>query len=94
MNDRNDRAIRVAAKWYMRTLSEGVPIFLITNDKDNLKKALNDEISAKSIKEYINELSNHPELIELLNQFDQLPEGKKNVKCLHLRRRGISWENG
>jgi exosome complex exonuclease DIS3/RRP44 len=77
MNDRNDRAIRVAAKWYMRTLSEGVPIFLITNDKDNLKKALNDEISAKSIKEYINELSNHPELIELLNQFDQLPEGKK-----------------
>ena len=73
MNDRNDRAIRVAAKWYMRIVSEGVPIFLITNDKDNLKKALKDEISAKTIKQYINELSTHPELISLLNEFETLP---------------------
>jgi exosome complex exonuclease DIS3/RRP44 len=73
VNDRNDRAIRVAAAWYMRQLSESVPIFLLTNDKENLNKALKEEISAKSIHQYVRELTEHPELLDLLNYTDDLP---------------------
>lgn len=43
-NDRNDRAIRVAAKWYSEHLKkdqkeEGFKIILLTNDKKNKEKA-------------------------------------------------------
>lgn len=43
-NDRNDRAIRVAAKWYMEHLSKSVSgaelkVVLLTNDRANKEKA-------------------------------------------------------
>lgn len=41
-NDRNDRAIREAAKWYNKHLqtSRQIQTILLTNDADNRKKAL------------------------------------------------------
>jgi exosome complex exonuclease DIS3/RRP44 len=51
-NDRNDRAIRVAASWYMRKLSESKPVILLTNDRANLEKARNEELNAKTGKQY------------------------------------------
>lgn len=44
-NDRNDRAIRVAAKWYSQHLktseagADGLRVVLITNDQGNKEKA-------------------------------------------------------
>lgn len=43
-NDRNDRAIRVAAKWYTEHLktpsdAEGLKVVLLTNDQGNKQKA-------------------------------------------------------
>jgi exosome complex exonuclease DIS3/RRP44 len=42
-NDRNDRAIRVAVKWYSHHLdtaeSDGLKVVLITNDQGNKEKA-------------------------------------------------------
>lgn len=42
-NDRNDRAIRVAVKWYgdhlEKAQSEGLKVVLITNDQGNKEKA-------------------------------------------------------
>lgn len=42
-NDRNDRAIRVAAKWYTQHLkraeSDGLRLVLLTNDYGNKEKA-------------------------------------------------------
>ena len=39
-NDRNDRAIRQATKWYQGHLQEaGVKVVLLTNDTDNRQKA-------------------------------------------------------
>ncbi len=53
-NDRNDRAIRMAAKWYKKNLeinqddveaNERVQVVLLTNDKDNAQKAREDGIN-------------------------------------------------
>lgn len=44
-NDRNDRAIRVAAKWYSQHLKtsesaeDGLRVVLLTNDRGNKQKA-------------------------------------------------------
>jgi exosome complex exonuclease DIS3/RRP44 len=66
INDRNDRAIRVAASWYMRTLSETKKVFLVTNDQENLKKALKEEISSKTVYDFVKETS-QSDLLDLLN---------------------------
>lgn len=41
-NDRNDRAIRVAAKWYSQHLksnADGLKVVLLTNDQGNKQKS-------------------------------------------------------
>lgn len=49
-NDRNDRAIRVAAKWYNEHLKMSaenqLQVILITNDKKNKEKAAEEGIPA------------------------------------------------
>ena len=47
-NDRNDRAIRVAAAWYMKRVP-GMPIIVLTNDAENRRKALEMGINAMSV---------------------------------------------
>ena len=47
-NDRNDRAIRVAAAWYMKRVP-GMPIVVLTNDAENRRKALEMGINAMSV---------------------------------------------
>lgn len=78
MNDRNDRAIRVAALWYMRKLSEGKPIFLLTNDMANLFKAQEMEVTAKTVHQYIREMQQHPELLDLLTSNNEEEESGAN----------------
>ncbi|KAG0461085.1 hypothetical protein HPP92_021382 [Vanilla planifolia] len=39
-NDRNDRAIRVAAHWYQSHLGAGTKILVITNDRENKRRAI------------------------------------------------------
>lgn len=70
-NDRNDRAIRVAALWYMRRLSEGVPVYLLTNDKDNMRKAQLMDIQCYTIHQYVKERSQYSDLVDLLNYNDE-----------------------
>lgn len=70
INDRNDRAIRVAANWYMKNVSNEIPVYLITNDRDNLKKALDENIKAKTIHEYVKELDNK-ELLDLIKKEEE-----------------------
>lgn len=47
-NDRNDRAIRVATAWYAQRLPQ-MEVFLLTNDADNRRKALEQGLKAMSI---------------------------------------------
>ncbi|KAJ6419721.1 hypothetical protein OIU84_029775 [Salix udensis] len=66
-NDRNDRAIRVAARWYQSHLGEAVKVLLITNDRENNRKATEEGVSAETIESYVKSLG-HPALLNLLVQ--------------------------
>ena len=47
-NDRNDRAIRVGTAWYAQRLPQ-MKIYLLTNDADNRRKALGEQLDAMSV---------------------------------------------
>ncbi|XP_072884204.1 exosome complex exonuclease RRP44 [Hemitrygon akajei] len=71
-NDRNDRAIRVAVKWYNGHFKKSqnsnvhVQVILITNDKKNKERAVEDGLVAFTCEEYIKSLAGNPELIDRL----------------------------
>ncbi|XP_068183620.1 exosome complex exonuclease RRP44 [Antennarius striatus] len=71
-NDRNDRAIRVAAKWYSEHLktakSEGerLRVVLLTNDLGNKQKAEESDLLVYKCEEYIKSLTANPELVDRL----------------------------
>ncbi|KAK9129204.1 hypothetical protein Sjap_009691 [Stephania japonica] len=66
-NDRNDRAIRVATDWYQTHLGGKARVLLITNDKENKRKALEDGISAETVETYVKSLC-QPNLLDLVVQ--------------------------
>lgn len=71
-NDRNDRAIRVAVKWYNAHLKKTVKAktvpeaLLITNDRANREKARAEGLKAFTVYEYVRSLTEHPSLLDLL----------------------------
>ncbi|TSK17962.1 Exosome complex exonuclease RRP44 [Bagarius yarrelli] len=70
-NDRNDRAIRVAAKWYSEHLSKSArgaetKVVLLTNDRANKEKAEQSGVIAYRCEEYIKSLIGNPELVDRL----------------------------
>lgn len=69
-NDRNDRAIRVATKWYDEHLSYSkkhkIRAILLTDDAGNRKKAQEDGILSCSVADYVKSLVDHPELQDKL----------------------------
>ncbi|KAI4386870.1 hypothetical protein MLD38_004757 [Melastoma candidum] len=64
-NDRNDRAIRVAAQWYQKHLGGLGQVVLITNDRENRMKAVEEGISAETIETYVKSLGRQ-DLVDLL----------------------------
>ncbi|XP_061373470.1 exosome complex exonuclease RRP44 homolog A-like [Gastrolobium bilobum] len=64
-NDRNDRAIRVATQWYQNHLGDAVKVLLITNDKENKRKASEEGIHAETVESYVKSLD-RPDLLDLL----------------------------
>ncbi|KAL0912834.1 hypothetical protein M5K25_016243 [Dendrobium thyrsiflorum] len=64
-NDRNDRAIRVAAHWYQSHLGGSTQILLITNDRENKKKAIEEGLSAETVESYVRSLE-QPNLLDLV----------------------------
>ncbi|XP_071991431.1 exosome complex exonuclease RRP44 [Engystomops pustulosus] len=70
-NDRNDRAIRTAAQWYAKHLKKSADIknlevLLITNDRGNKQKAVEEGVVAFTCEEYIKSLIANPELVDRL----------------------------
>ncbi|KAF5909272.1 exosome complex exonuclease RRP44, partial [Clarias magur] len=70
-NDRNDRAIRVSAKWYSEHLSKSpgsaeLKVVLLTNDRANKEKAEQIGVVAYKCEEYIKSLIGNPELVDRL----------------------------
>ncbi|XP_012277145.1 exosome complex exonuclease RRP44 [Orussus abietinus] len=90
INDRNDRAIRTAVKWYNKHLTLGsqnpVTVILLTDDAENKRKAIEDGIPAVSMEEYIASLDNPGLLLDKINKRNYILEGsnKEPLFPLHL----------
>uniref|UniRef100_A0A672NGG4 Exosome complex exonuclease RRP44 n=2 Tax=Sinocyclocheilus grahami TaxID=75366 RepID=A0A672NGG4_SINGR len=70
-NDRNDRAIRVAAKWYTDHLAKktnggSLKVVLLTDDRANKEKAEQYGLVVYRCEEYIKSLIGNPELMDRL----------------------------
>jgi len=73
INDRNDRAVRRAGKWYAEHLTQelgkgrGVPeVVMLSDDKENLAKAKRDGVKACGLKEYVSGLDNAEQLLDMI----------------------------
>ncbi|MEQ2256264.1 exosome catalytic subunit dis3, partial [Ilyodon furcidens] len=71
-NDRNDRAIRVAVRWYSQHLKtsesgpDGLKVVLLTNDQGNKQKAEENGLVVYKFEEYVKSLIANPELVDQL----------------------------
>ncbi|KAH9316308.1 hypothetical protein KI387_024935, partial [Taxus chinensis] len=59
--------IRVATLWYQKHLGQGVRVLLLTNDRENKRKAIEEGLAAETVEAYVKSLG-RPELLDLLVQ--------------------------
>lgn len=86
INDRNDRAVRAVAKWYSEhlrsTLKRGkkeksVPaIVVITDDKENLRKAKEEGVTALSLSDYVSGLEDADRLLNMISEAREARDAK------------------
>lgn len=86
INDRNDRAIRRAVRWYtdhLKQASRGIAkvpsVVMLSDDKENLKKAKSDQIEAATFKDYIYGLENPDHFLDMLSAHESIEFRKTNV---------------
>ncbi|KAK6511852.1 exosome catalytic subunit dis3 [Arthrobotrys musiformis] len=86
INDRNDRAIRVACKWYREHIEQAAAssgarapaVVMLSNDKANLAKAKGEGLDATSMNDYVKGLKNADELLDMISSSLQDFEKKAN----------------
>ncbi|XP_071786889.1 exosome complex exonuclease RRP44-like isoform X2 [Asterias amurensis] len=79
-NDYSDRLIRNAAKWYQDHLQQGkkpVSVVLLSNDKANRDKALEEGLLAYTVHDYVKSLTAKPELVDRLAQLANAEKDRK-----------------
>jgi len=86
INDRNDRAVRRAVKWYAEHLDEAVSkrksircpsIVMISDDRDNLRKAKNHGITGLSLRDYVSGLDESERLLDMVSAGQEQRVGKQ-----------------
>ncbi|KAA8567284.1 hypothetical protein MFRU_007g03200 [Monilinia fructicola] len=87
INDRNDRAVRRAVKWYGEHITQAVKsgggrskktpaVVMLSDDKENLKKAKRDGIEACSLREYVSGLENADQLLDMISAAQEDKEAR------------------
>ena len=86
INDRNDRAVRRAVKWYSDHLQEAIKasktkkqcptIIMLTDDRENLKKAKLDEITACTLSNYVSGLDDADRLLDMITVSRDVQEAR------------------
>jgi exosome complex exonuclease DIS3/RRP44 len=71
VNDRNDRAVRRAVKWYnghlIATKAKRIPaVIMLSNDRENLAKATAENIPALSLVDYVKGLADAENLLDMI----------------------------
>ena len=88
-NDKNDRAIRTAVKWYEAHIGKHLKgkdkprVVLLTNDRQNKEFALSEGLLAYTIQEYVRSMKDRPSLLDVLantvadsDEVDMIDKGK------------------
>lgn len=72
INDRNDRAVRRAASWYTNHLANATKkpptIVVLTNDRENRRKAKEDHVTCLSLRDYVQDLDDADRLLDMVSQ--------------------------
>ena len=97
-NDRNDRAIRVACKWYRGHLQEasdtkGLEVVMVTDDVKNRELGNEEGVKSFSLEAYVKGMKNFPDLIDKINRKEDSVSQNKNKNILfpeHLSQAQIS----
>ncbi|KAJ4714031.1 ribonuclease II family protein [Melia azedarach] len=90
-NDLNDRAIRVATQWYQKHLGDTTRVLLVTNDRENKRKATEEGIFAETIESYVKSLA-QPSLLDLLVQPASEDVNMEDVEDLRPSKRKLIYE--
>ncbi|PTB78135.1 RNB-domain-containing protein [Trichoderma longibrachiatum ATCC 18648] len=80
VNDRNDRAVRQAVKWYgehlAQTKATRVPaVVMLSDDRENLRKAREQGLQASSLRDYVSELEDGDRLLDLVAESQLQAQG-------------------
>ncbi|KAJ4404857.1 exosome catalytic subunit dis3 [Didymella pomorum] len=78
INDRNDRAVRRAVQWYNQHITDAVAarskkqtriptVVMITDDRDNLRKAKAEKVPGVTLSDYVSGLENADELLDMIS---------------------------
>ena len=97
-NDRNDRAIRVACKWYKEHLQEasdtkGLDVVMVTDDVKNRQLGNEEGVKSFSLEDYVKAMKDFPDLIDKINRKEDGASQNKNKNILfpeHLSQAQIS----
>ncbi len=86
INDRNDRAVRRAVGWYSEHLQQAIKsskrskqaptIVMLSDDKENLRKAKAEKLSACSLSDYVSGLEGADRLLDMITASQQ---GTKSI---------------
>lgn len=87
INDRNDRAVRKAVKWYSEHLAQSIKkskhvpaVLMLTDDKENLAKAAREGVTSRSLREYVKSLPDADNLLDMLSAATENQESR-NAKA-------------
>ncbi|XP_024947689.1 exosome complex exonuclease RRP44 isoform X2 [Cephus cinctus] len=95
VNDRNDRAIRVATKWYNKHLGlsqtrkedkHNIKVILLTDDTNNKELAVKDGLYAATMQEYVSSLEDGTLLLDKLCKQSYALEGENKEPLFPLHR--------
>ncbi|KAJ4336481.1 exosome catalytic subunit dis3 [Didymella glomerata] len=78
INDRNDRAVRRAVQWYNQHITDAVAarskkqtrvptVVMITDDRDNLRKAKAEKVPGVTLSDFVSGLENADELLDMIS---------------------------
>ncbi|KAJ3482729.1 hypothetical protein NLG97_g7488 [Lecanicillium saksenae] len=83
VNDRNDRAVRQAVKWYGEHLAaqagkgNAPAVVMLTDDQDNIRKAKKEGIDAATLRGYIGSLADGENLLDMIPESQS--QGREDI---------------
>ena len=92
INDRNDRAVRKAVRWYSSHLEEvarsgGRPkscpaVVMLSDDRENIRKARDEKLHVNTLKDYVSGLEDANRLLDMISATRQVRDSQSKAADL------------